>query len=497
MKHKYCALTIVLAILLIVFPLGVQAAYQPPQNWGAPVNVGVVFNFTSEDNWSFNIGYGASKEIRDILTAENDGSFGDAGFENLMISVQADYKLDNGSWKSAVAGSEELPQNGPYFDAEAGKYTDQNYIYYYDFEDYFQDGVLPGGEAYFNDHTMHFRVRFCIDFDDESNDYEYFSPWSETVSYNNAQVEDPTKLINHAPILKSAEIKKYSNGEPYLYLTAEKAHDDIQKLNSISNQGVKTNVWLRVGSGEWKDNGTYGVGLEGFEVEIDDYFDNAGTSFEAAVYEVKFRYEFDYDNYPAAAKTGCIFSPFSNTISHGMPAFSYASAWAIEDLNKAAEYGFITERIKNNMAAPITREEFAEIAVRFYEKFGNTATYKDMSAFTDTTNPEIFKAYEANILSGVGNNKFAPNNLIKRQEIAAMVTRAVKAVRPNADFSTAGVAKFPDEHLIADWALEVVRFANKNRLIGGLPDGRIDPLGTTTREQAVLIIFRAYEKYKP
>lgn len=52
------------------------------------------------------------------------------------------------------------------------------------------------------------------------------------------------------------------------------------------------------------------------------------------------------------------------------------------------------------MSAPITREEFCEVAVRLYEKStGKEATYNDSSAFSDTKNPEIFKAYELGIVN--------------------------------------------------------------------------------------------------
>jgi len=119
-----------------------------------------------------------------------------------------------------------------------------------------------------------------------------------------------------------------------------------------------------------------------------------------------------------------------------------------------------------------------------------------MSAFTDTTNPEIFKAYNHKIVNGVGNNKFAPNNLITREQMAAMVTNALRSVLPGADFSTAGVTPFADQQKISGWALESVKFANKNSIMRATAAGFIDPQGTTTREQAVIMILRTYQKYK-
>jgi hypothetical protein len=44
-------------------------------------------------------------------------------------------------------------------------------------------------------------------------------------------------------------------------------------------------------------------------------------------------------------------------------AYKGASSWAVPELDKASRYGLVTERIKDNMSANITREEFAEIAI--------------------------------------------------------------------------------------------------------------------------------------
>lgn len=177
--------------------------------------------------------------------------------------------------------------------------------------------------------------------------------------------------------------------------------------------------------------------------------------------------------------------------------YGEASPWAVAELDKAANYGFITDRIKDNMTAPITREEFAEVVVRLYEKYtGKAATYEDMSAFVDTKNPEIFKAYNLKIVNGTNLEKklFTPNDLTNREQVAAMLYRAVKALKPDADMSTAGAESFSDASQISGWGLDNVKFMNKNGFIKG-SGGRFDPKGTCTREMAVLIAVRVYEKY--
>lgn len=187
-----------------------------------------------------------------------------------------------------------------------------------------------------------------------------------TASYsNNQKVEDPDKLINHAPVLKSAELKKHSDGSPYLNIRADKAHEDTQLLNNISNGWVKADVWLRVNNGEWKSCHSDSF-VEEFNIGAEAYF-GLKVSYDEAVYEIKFRYSFNNDNYPAAGKSGVIYSPFSNIISHGMAAYSNASNWAKTELDKAAEYDLIPQSLKGtDMTKPITGEEFAELAVKLW-----------------------------------------------------------------------------------------------------------------------------------
>jgi len=179
------------------------------------------------------------------------------------------------------------------------------------------------------------------------------------------------------------------------------------------------------------------------------------------------------------------------------PGYNKASSWAVPELEKAEEYGLITDKIREDMSSPITREEFAEIAVKLYEKStGTTAATAAASTFKDTKNPEVLKAFNLKIVNGTDTRKslFSPNQLINREQIAAMMFRAVKAINPGGDFSLAGAPAFKDERYISDWALESVKFMSANGFMVG-SDGRFDPKGNCTREMAVIIAERVFEKY--
>ena len=178
-------------------------------------------------------------------------------------------------------------------------------------------------------------------------------------------------------------------------------------------------------------------------------------------------------------------------------AYSGASSWAVVELDKAVEYGLITNRIKNNMAAKVTREEFAEIALKLYEKYtGKTASQGNIH-FSDTSNPEILKAANLGIITGVGGNQYAPSELVTREQMATILFRAMKVISPAVDYQTEGAAVFADDNKVESWAREGVYYCYKVQIVKGVGKtngaDRFDPDGNATREQAVLVSLRVYE----
>ncbi len=181
----------------------------------------------------------------------------------------------------------------------------------------------------------------------------------------------------------------------------------------------------------------------------------------------------------------------------GSMDYSSASSWAVEELKKAEEYQLVTDKVKNNLKQDITRDEFCSIAVKLYETLsGKKALPAITNPFKDTLDSDILKAYELGIVKGVSADSFAPNNKITRQEICVMIYRAIKASKPNLDFTAAGVNKFADEDKIASWAINEVRYASKNNIMKGTGGNSISPLDNTSREQGIVLIKRTYETFK-
>lgn len=192
-----------------------------------------------------------------------------------------------------------------------------------------------------------------------------------------------------------------------------------------------------------------------------------------------------------------ILSDYSNLVVIGNPAaYRGASDWAVEGLDKAVSYGFITDRIKEDMGAFITREEFAELAVKLYELYTEKkAEPAPASTFTDTDNPEVLKAFGLGIVAGIGANKFAPEVLINREQMAAMLYRSVEIVNPNADMSVLGAPIFSDERSIAPYFVTNVRFVTKHNFLSDVGNNEFAPKDFSTREQAVVAAVRIFDAY--
>jgi hypothetical protein len=83
---------------------------------------------------------------------------------------------------------------------------------------------------------------------------------------------------------------------------------------------------------------------------------------KANIYHFRVRYAFLVSN---DEEEYWIYSPFSNVASVGTKAFyKEVSDWAKSELQKANDLGLIPDILKGtDMTKPITREEFAKLAV--------------------------------------------------------------------------------------------------------------------------------------
>ncbi|MEG1441315.1 MAG: RICIN domain-containing protein [Oscillospiraceae bacterium] len=171
-----------------------------------------------------------------------------------------------------------------------------------------------------------------------------------------------------------------------------------------------------------------------------------------------------------------------------------SSDWAKNEIKLAKEAGLTLDSVLNNYQQNITRAEFCKLAVNFYKAMGGELPTVSESPFTDTSDHDILVANKLGIVNGVSETEFSPNSDTTREEISAMMMRAIK----NFDTPeiTNDLTRYEDYNQISPWAIESMTYLNQEGIIKGMSDTIIAPLENTSREQAILIVYRTLNSFK-
>ncbi len=177
--------------------------------------------------------------------------------------------------------------------------------------------------------------------------------------------------------------------------------------------------------------------------------------------------------------------------------WSKVSNWAEEEVREAAYEGLLPEVLRGyDMTRPITRAEFAAVAVSVYEKLtGRSAEPDPTGTFSDTDDLDVRKAAAIGVVDGVGEGKYAPKATLTREQAATMLTRVWKSWKGSEVLPYWKLEDFDDDGYISDWAADGVYFMNANNVIRGTGEGQFSPKMTATREQALLIALRMFNKF--
>lgn len=166
--------------------------------------------------------------------------------------------------------------------------------------------------------------------------------------------------------------------------------------------------------------------------------------------------------------------------------------WAEEAIVALAEKRIING-VGDNKFAPndyITREEFATIVVNaFLEKQPlakiSFADVKDGEWYYE----KIQKAYGAGVVNGISDDMFGIGRNITRQDMTVMLYRIGKYVGGYFDDTTETAEKFSDDSEISDYASEAVYALKAREIANGVDEYNFAPLNTATRAEAAKMIY--------
>lgn len=530
MKKRMISIVLTIVICLSLLPTAFAAqsfesTYFPDGKISTPNAPYLVY--WQNDSWGdiIDIWYNPSEELRALNAAyELYLESGEAcedyfGVYEFNVSMQIDAKIDDGAWQY-TSDWDNFDWSGlddPYYLAFRTICRPDSSVFLADMTlsdlFYLKDNAYDlaflapivytspdeyGEETYHYDlsgHTLSVRCRYAVCISPESGEYDMvFSDWSPVTSIgrngNQKTHTAPTSLA--APVLSDFSVVKNEDGGvggKYFVEFPDSVYDAVLYCEADQDafEPMYLQAQMRVNGGEWTDVYTANP------CDIWDGYRSAAPDGEALkesdAVEVRVRIESGFLG---------LTSPWSNIV--GTKTTYQAHEWAQGFIEDADEMGLIPDcLVGQDMTQKITREEFAALAVKVYEKMTGNTSVAPGAAFADCTDAEVLKAVAIGITNGTDSakNLFSPNAYITREQCAAMLARAYKAsafagwtLADDASFNDrfrAGFTmpeKFADDAKISAYAKDSVYFMVANGIINGVGDNLFAPVGDTTKGDA-------------
>lgn len=171
-----------------------------------------------------------------------------------------------------------------------------------------------------------------------------------------------------------------------------------------------------------------------------------------------------------------------------------SSNWA-HDVIKSMAAKHIIEGISGTAFAPqgeVTRAQFAAMITRALGlKAASPAAFADVDAKSWYAEA-VAAVSEAGIVLGRGQDTFAPDERITREEMAVMIVRAYE-YQQGSKSNVAAAGSFSDDALIHDWAKNAAGIAEQAGLIKGRGNQQFAPQASMTRAEGAQVIFNLLE----
>ena len=168
--------------------------------------------------------------------------------------------------------------------------------------------------------------------------------------------------------------------------------------------------------------------------------------------------------------------------------------WCENIVNTLHELGLVNGRTENLFAPNdnLTRAELVQLLANLsgadltaYANADNKFTDVDTNAWYYAA---VMWAADNNIVYGIGNDMFAPDTSITREDTAAIIFRYLGVD------ATAENNSFADTNEISAYALDAVNTLSAEGIINGYPDNTFRPKNTITRAEAAAVLYGVNEK---
>lgn len=278
-------------------------------------------------------------------------------------------------------------------------------------------------------------------------------------------------------------------GDIYLFIATAKMQDNTEK--DIKQFNGKVTVYLPV-STAGKEAAAKGNLFASRFNEATGEWDVVTGSYEAS--SGMYRFETDrFSNWGLVEKVLLPLKTFTDISGH----------WAQKDIEHMATYGYISG-MGQGLYAPdssVTRAQFATMLVNVLKLDGKVdVPFGDFAPgqwyyFT------VGRAYAAGLVKGIGPDRFAPEELITREQMADMICNALKYKALLADVGNVEevLKAFADQPSISGWARKSSAQAVKHGILRGKPWGGqviFAPADKATRAEAAVMLKNLVGQFK-
>lgn len=154
--------------------------------------------------------------------------------------------------------------------------------------------------------------------------------------------------------------------------------------------------------------------------------------------------------------------------------------------------------VGNNRYAPgkvLTRAEFATLLARMFklDTTGNNTVFTDVKP-SDSYAPYVYAAFRAGLIMGIGQKRFEPNEAITMQDAAIILTRSLKLM--GVGITSGSLSGIKDYISISGYARDAVGFILQKGIMSLDSKGNFNARSKVNRAMAAQFIYKVFYYYE-
>lgn len=169
--------------------------------------------------------------------------------------------------------------------------------------------------------------------------------------------------------------------------------------------------------------------------------------------------------------------------------------WFAQKVDTAVSEGLFvgTGHEKFTPNGDITRGQFMLVLARMIGVDLNK--YDGVTDFTDVGSNQWYAkavdwAEDEDIVAGIGNNKFAPNDSITREQVCKIIARAQNW------YTNDDIQLFADDNKISSWAKDAVYACRQYGVVNGVGNNNFNPKGKLTRAEGATVAVNSLKYFE-